>query len=253
MSANRRISRLLDQHRFDAVSATLAPATAAVMLLDSDLRIRGVNPIYETISMRPRDDLLGELVSDAFPDDPAHPHASGSSQLAMSVENAMSRRGTHSMPIFRYDITAPQDPDIFLPKLWTCENVAIHDDDGQLGVLHQVSEITSLNDALAALSHGISSDELQEKAVYLHVLAALATMARDDQARVQAMAREIEQLQRAVESRDIIGQAKGMLMERFDVDAAAAFDLLSKLSQGSNTRLADVARKLVELDHPGAH
>jgi AmiR/NasT family two-component response regulator len=64
------------------------------------------------------------------------------------------------------------------------------------------------------------------------------------------MARENEQLRRAVESRDIIGQAKGMLMERFDVDAAGAFGLLVKLSQESNTRLAHVAQKLVELDHP---
>jgi AmiR/NasT family two-component response regulator len=64
------------------------------------------------------------------------------------------------------------------------------------------------------------------------------------------MARENEQLRRAVESRDIIGQAKGMLMERFDIDAPAAFGLLVKLSQDSNTRLAHVAQKLVELDHP---
>ena len=41
-----------------------------------------------------------------------------------------------------------------------------------------------------------------------------------------------------------------MLMECFDVDTAAAFDLLVRLSQESNTRLERVAQKLVELDHP---
>jgi len=49
---------------------------------------------------------------------------------------------------------------------------------------------------------------------------------------------------------DVIGQAKGMLMERFDVDAAAAFGVLTRLSQESNTRLVHVAQKLIELDHP---
>ena len=36
------------------------------------------------------------------------------------------------------------------------------------------------------------------------------------------------QFQSALASRDIIGQAKGMIMERFDVDAVRAFELLRK-------------------------
>ena len=55
----------------------------------------------------------------------------------------------------------------------------------------------------------------------------------------------------AVQSRDIIGQAKGMIMERFDIDAGHAFELLKRLSQNSNMPLAVVARRLVESDHPG--
>jgi transcriptional regulator with GAF, ATPase, and Fis domain len=53
------------------------------------------------------------------------------------------------------------------------------------------------------------------------------------------------QFQSALASRDIIGQAKGMIMERFDVDAVRAFELLTKLSQNSNTRLATVAEEIV--------
>lgn len=43
-----------------------------------------------------------------------------------------------------------------------------------------------------------------------------------------------------------------MLMERFDIDAAAAFQLLVRLSQGTNTRVAQLARMVVEVDHPGS-
>jgi transcriptional regulator with GAF, ATPase, and Fis domain len=53
------------------------------------------------------------------------------------------------------------------------------------------------------------------------------------------------QFRSALASRDIIGQAKGMIMERFDVDAVRAFELLKSLSQSSNTRLAEVAEELV--------
>jgi len=72
-----------------------------------------------------------------------------------------------------------------------------------------------------------------------------------EQDRFDAMVREIEQLRRALETRDIIGQAKGMLMERFDIDAAAAFGLLKNLSQQSNTPVAVIAQKVIEIDHPG--
>jgi AmiR/NasT family two-component response regulator len=61
---------------------------------------------------------------------------------------------------------------------------------------------------------------------------------------------ENEQLRHAIDTRDTIGQAKGMLMERFDIDAVGAFDLLVRLSQNTNTRVEQIARKLIEIDHP---
>ncbi|MGU3501656.1 GAF and ANTAR domain-containing protein [Mycobacterium sp. C31M] len=54
-----------------------------------------------------------------------------------------------------------------------------------------------------------------------------------------------EQFRSALASRDVIGQAKGMLMERFDIDAAGAFGLLRKLSQESNTPLVDLAEQVI--------
>jgi len=65
------------------------------------------------------------------------------------------------------------------------------------------------------------------------------------------MMRRQEQFSSALASRDLIGQAKGILMERFGINALAAFELLRRLSQESNTRLADIARRLVDSAHPG--
>lgn len=59
-------------------------------------------------------------------------------------------------------------------------------------------------------------------------------------------ARTEEQLRSAVASRDAIGQAKGMLMERFDIDAMRAFELLTKLSQETNTRLSVIAQQVID-------
>lgn len=59
-----------------------------------------------------------------------------------------------------------------------------------------------------------------------------------------------EQFRSALASRDTIGQAKGMLMERYNIGPHQAFELLRKLSQDANIRLADIAHSLVEADHP---
>jgi hypothetical protein len=52
------------------------------------------------------------------------------------------------------------------------------------------------------------------------------------------------QLQQAVETRDVIGQAKGILMERFTLDDASAFEMLAASSQNANMKLVAVARWL---------
>jgi hypothetical protein len=59
-------------------------------------------------------------------------------------------------------------------------------------------------------------------------------------------ARRDEQFKKALTSRDVIGQAKGMLMERYGVGAIQAFDVLRRLSQDSNTPLIEIATDLVE-------
>jgi transcriptional regulator with GAF, ATPase, and Fis domain len=55
-----------------------------------------------------------------------------------------------------------------------------------------------------------------------------------------------EQLQSALTSRDLIGQAKGIIMERYKVDSVRAFELLRELSQTSNTKLVDVAQSVID-------
>lgn len=57
-------------------------------------------------------------------------------------------------------------------------------------------------------------------------------------------AQHVGQLQQALTSRDVIGQAKGRLMERFNLDAEQAFALLVRSSQEANLKLVTVARWL---------
>ncbi|MBP2367611.1 GAF and ANTAR domain-containing protein [Pseudonocardia parietis] len=51
-------------------------------------------------------------------------------------------------------------------------------------------------------------------------------------------------MQQALDTRDVIGQAKGILMERFDVDEDRAFQMLVRSSQDLNLKLIVIARWL---------
>jgi GAF domain-containing protein len=55
-----------------------------------------------------------------------------------------------------------------------------------------------------------------------------------------------EQLESALSTRDRIGQAKGIIMERYGVDDVQAFEMLRRLSQDGNTRLIEVAQRVID-------
>jgi transcriptional regulator with GAF, ATPase, and Fis domain len=54
------------------------------------------------------------------------------------------------------------------------------------------------------------------------------------------------QYQSAVASRDLIGQAKGIIMERFKIDATSAFEMMRKLSQDGNEKVTQIAQRIVD-------
>jgi transcriptional regulator with GAF, ATPase, and Fis domain len=59
-----------------------------------------------------------------------------------------------------------------------------------------------------------------------------------------AAAEQHEHLTAALCSRDLTGQAKGILMERYKVTAAQAFAMLVRVSSITNRRLVDIAEEL---------
>jgi GAF domain-containing protein len=59
-------------------------------------------------------------------------------------------------------------------------------------------------------------------------------------------AREVEHLNQALESRKVIGQALGIVMERYGLDENHAFSFLLRASSTSNIKVRDIAAQLVE-------
>lgn len=84
---------------------------------------------------------------------------------------------------------------------------------------------------------------LQARVAALLADALHAERARDDELAAAVAARddEIDGLQRALESRDVIGQAKGVIMAALRCSADEAFALLVKQSQAENRKVVDIA------------
>jgi GAF domain-containing protein len=55
-----------------------------------------------------------------------------------------------------------------------------------------------------------------------------------------------DQLKSALSTRDRIGQAKGIIMERYKVDEVQAFEMMRRLSQDSNKKLTEIAQQVID-------
>jgi GAF domain-containing protein len=90
--------------------------------------------------------------------------------------------------------------------------------------------------ALDLLAHAKSAftDESEHVGLLLASHAAIAA----------ADAQHLENVTSALVNRDLIGQAKGILMERFKITSDQAFAVLAKVSQDTNRKLSAVAEDL---------
>jgi GAF domain-containing protein len=90
--------------------------------------------------------------------------------------------------------------------------------------------------ALDLLAHAKSAftDESEHVGLLLASHAAIAA----------ADAQHLENVTSALVNRDLIGQAKGILMERFKITSEQAFAVLAKVSQDTNRKLSAVAKDL---------
>jgi ANTAR domain-containing protein len=89
----------------------------------------------------------------------------------------------------------------------------------------------------------LSSDADRDRALLLATHAALAVSATEA---VRLAELRETQLRQAIDSRDIIGQAKGILMHRRGISADEAYDLLRRTSQDLNIKLAELARTVAD-------
>ena len=94
-----------------------------------------------------------------------------------------------------------------------------------------------------------SFSDLDEKLLQLYTTAAVAAIAN---ARRYAEARDVaENLRRALESRAVIDQAVGALIATRGLDAGEAFRMMDRESQNTNTKLREIAARVLDVARRG--
>jgi GAF domain-containing protein len=129
-------------------------------------------------------------------------------------------------------------PDLAADDRWPMWSAAVAD----LGLLSVLGVRLQAHDKTVGVLELFNSEPFafdDDDIAVAHILARHASVA-------VGTARQEETLWQAIDARKLIGQAQGILMERFGLDGDRAFAVLQRYSQDNNVKLREVARRLVE-------
>lgn len=139
---------------------------------------------------------------------------------------AIARHGTVISPSVAYDDRWPRWGPRVAEEAGVASVLAVwlFTDRDSLGALNMYS---SVKDAFT------SHDREEALALAAHVSIALSAV------------RESDSLHEGLDSRSVIGQAMGIVMERYGLTSAVAFALLTRLSSSGEVKLRDLAQEVV--------
>jgi GAF domain-containing protein len=158
-------------------------------------------------------------------------------EIARRCHPVRSRRGPSLDALANEGIL--QTDDLALESRWPKFSARAHDETGVTSILS--FRLTAREGRLGALNlfskqTAAFGDEAREIGLLFAIHAAVALQA----------SRRTEKLLAALQTRDLIGQAKGILMEREQITDDQAFQILVRASQRLNIKLTVVASRLAE-------
>ena len=134
------MQRVQDVARVD-LAAIFDAMPTSYAVLDTDLRFVAVNRAFLEGSGRARHELVGRLVRDVFPDNPADPGTRATANLEASLHRVLRTGRQDTMPVQRYDVAGPDG--VFRARWWSPVNAPVLDDAGRVVLLlHRVEEVT---------------------------------------------------------------------------------------------------------------
>ncbi|MGW3264341.1 SpoIIE family protein phosphatase [Streptomyces sp. NPDC001056] len=124
-------------------AALFAATPSPYLVLGPDLVIVDVNRAYLKATGRTREDLVGQHIFQAFPDNPGDPNADGVRNLCVSLHRVLATRRPDTMALQKYDIPVAHRPGVFEERWWSPVNTPVLGPDGQVAwIIHRVEDLT---------------------------------------------------------------------------------------------------------------
>ncbi|MGW9032220.1 PP2C family protein-serine/threonine phosphatase [Streptomyces sp. NPDC055722] len=153
--------------------ALFAATLSSYMVLGPELVILDVNEAFCRDVRRPREDLVGRFLFDAFPENPADPDPEGLRNLRVSLHRVLCTGKSETLVVQKFDIPVADRPGLFEERWGSPTNVPVRGPDGQVAwILHRMEDVTDF-----VLSHadrprpGQALSELQAMETELYVRA----------------------------------------------------------------------------------
>jgi len=115
----------------------------ATLLLTAELRIEAASNTYLAATLVQREAIVGRLIFEAFPDNPATPEVRAVHNLRASLEQVLATGQPHTMARQRYDVPDPTRPGQFVKRYWLPRNTPVLDGQGRVShLLHTITDVT---------------------------------------------------------------------------------------------------------------
>ncbi|MGW7409386.1 SpoIIE family protein phosphatase [Streptomyces sp. NPDC054833] len=123
--------------------ALFAATPSPHLVLDPGLVIVDVNEAYCRVTGRTPEDLVGQYLFDAFPDNPEDHDADGMRNLNASLHRVLHSHEVDTMAVQKYDIPVADQPGVFEERWWSPINAPVLGPDRQVAwIIHRVEDVT---------------------------------------------------------------------------------------------------------------
>ncbi|HEY8219459.1 MAG TPA: EAL domain-containing protein [Methylobacter sp.] len=142
------------------------------LVLSPAFEIVAVNDAYAKATLTLREDILGKVIFDVFPDNPGDPSAEGVHNLRASLQRVLQTLKPDSMPVQKYDIPRPEQlGGGFEERYWSPLNCPIVGADGKLlYIIHRVEDVTEfVRIKQQGVEQGKLNDSLREQAIKMEM------------------------------------------------------------------------------------
>jgi PAS domain S-box-containing protein len=191
-------------------------APGLYLVLSPDLIILGASDAYLQATMTRREDVLGRHLFDVFPDNPVDPQATGTANLAASLQRVITELVPDVMPVQKYDVRRPPEQGGgFELRYWSPLNTPVPGPDGALRyIIHRVEDVTEF---VRLQQQGAAQEEILEGLRRRNAAIEEALRARER----ELAARERELVEREHEQQQMMGGLPGLV---WTTTAAAVAD-----------------------------